>query len=164
MAFKYSLEGFHPTADVRPWTSEDLKNDSALLDRFVELWWQLDEAEDKYDKPFGIRLPLKNRSEQEKFFRKRLLETSGYAVYEGDQCVGFCMVKPCEYEDSYWISTLVIDEEFRGKHYGSALLSYIASVRKGEHCLLRVSMNNKAGLALYKSQGFVPMTQVMIRK
>ena len=46
MAFKYSLEGFHPTADVRPWTSEDLKNDSALLDRFVELWWQLDEAED----------------------------------------------------------------------------------------------------------------------
>ena len=162
MAFKYSLESFHPTGDVRPWTAEDLKKDSALLDRLVELWEQLDDAEDEYDKPFGLRMPDKKGITD--FFRKRLLERSGYAIYEGDDVVGFCIVRDAEYENSYFISTLVIDEAHRGKHFGKTLLDYIFQVKKGQHAMLRVSMNNKAGLALYKKCGFIPMSQVMFRK
>ena len=162
MFLKYALESFHPTADVRPWSSEDLKKDSALLDRFVELWEQLDEAEDEYDKPFGLRMADKKGITD--FFRKRLLERDGYAIYEGDKAVGFCIVRDAEYENSYFISTLVIDEEYRGKHYGRTLLDYVFQMNKGRHALLRVSMNNKAGLELYKKCGFIPMSQVMIRK
>ena len=162
MAFKYSLDSFHPVGDVRPWTAEDLKKDSALLDRLVELWEQLDEAEDEYDKPFGLRMPDKKGLTD--FFRKRLLERNGYAIYEDDEVVGFCIVREAEYENSYFISTLVIDEVHRGKHYGKTLLDYIFQAKKGQHALLRVSMNNKAGLALYKKCGFIPMSQVMFRK
>ena len=35
MAFKYSLESFHPVGNVRPWTAEDLKKNSALLEKII---------------------------------------------------------------------------------------------------------------------------------
>lgn len=163
MAFKYSIKSFHPSADVRPWSGKDLKDDKDLLNRLVELWVQLDDAEDDYDKPFGLRMPDKKGIEE--FFRSTLLKRSGYAVYEGDVVVGFCIIRDAEYENSYFISTLVVDSAYRGKHYGKTLMDYVLNTaRKGQHALLRVSMNNKAGLALYKKCGFVPMSQVMIRK
>ena len=162
MPFKYTLESFHPTADVRPWSGDELKKNTALLNRLVALWGQLDDAEEVYDKPFGLK--MHESGPRTDFFRKRILASSGYAIYDGDKAVGFCMVKDSEYENTYFISTLVIDEAYRGQHYGQTLLDYIFQVRKGQHVLLRVSMNNKAGLALYKKCGFVPMTQVMFKK
>lgn len=163
---KFSLESKDassiPVADVRKWSGEDLKKDKSLLDRLVGLWEQLDDAEDEYDKPFGLRMPDKKGLTD--FFRKRLLDSHGYVIYDNGKAVGFCMTKQAEYENSYFISVLVIDKAYRGKHFGKTLLEYIFQDKEGQHALLRVSMNNKAGIALYEKCGFIPMSQVMIRK
>ena len=149
-------------ANVRKWYAEDLKTDNLLLNRLVELWVQLDDAEDQYDKPFGLRMPDKKGITD--LFRKRLLNSSGYAIYDEEKVVGFCITKTAEYENSYFISALVIDRAYRGKNYGKSILDYVIQDKKGQNALLRVSTNNRAGIALYEKCGFVPMSQVMIRK
>jgi len=128
----------------------------------VALWVQLDKAEENYDKPFGLVMAA--NGDLREFFRTKILASSGYILLDGDKCIGMAFTRKSEYENSYHISVVVIDNSYRGKGYGKKLLSYIIEKHKGQKALLRVSMNNPAGLALYKSLGFVPMTQVMIRK
>lgn len=164
MAIKYSVENLQPNVRVRNLTPDLLKKDTALLDKLISLWGQLEAAEEVYDKPFGVQLPEGEQVDATEFFRKRLLKSSGYIITADNECVGMALTKQAEYSNAYFISCFVIDENHRGKHYGTTLLTHILKDKRNQKALLRVSLNNKAGLALYKSVGFVPMTQVMIKK
>ena len=98
------------------------------------------------------------------FFKKHLLESSGYIITADDECVGMALTSPGEYVNSYSIYCFVIDKNHRGKHYGTALMTHVLKDKRNQNALLRVSFNNKAGIALYKSVGFVSMNQTMIHR
>ena len=163
ITIKPSMAALHDNIEpeVIPFSPSILKKDAALLDRLVHLWLMLDAEEAKYDAKYGLFFD--DPIDLTDLFRKRLLTRSGYYLKYNDEVCGFAIVMDSEYKNAYWLSTLIIDTKYRGKGFGSLFVKTIFELNKPKRAILRVSMNNPAGLALYKKCGFEPISQVMMK-
>ena len=164
MAFKYSMEPSQSSISsvkLLPFSPEVLKKDKDLLQQLAELWMQLDATEAKYDEKFGLFFnEMPNPTEE---FKKILLHHSGYYLRLDDKAIGFTVVMDSEYKNAYWLSTLIVDSKYRGMGLGRMLIEQIFDKKKPKRAILRVSINNPAGLALYKKCGFEPISQIMVK-
>lgn len=163
---KYSCESINSksdkdTPDIVKFNPTVLSKDKVLLDQLVKLWLILDKDEQGYDKKYGLFFD--DNSDLSSVFRKKLLHSSGYYLKYNNECVGFALTKDAEYENTYWISCLVIDNKYRGKGWGTLFINEIFSLNKPKRAVLRVSMNNPIGIALYRKCGFEPISQVMLK-
>lgn len=83
-----------------------------------------------------------------------------FAVYAGDEMVGFVMYGFDTDDGRFYLGRLMIDERHQGKGYGrAATLDVVERLKQIEDCkeiYLYTSPENIAGEKLYKSIGFEP--------
>ncbi len=81
-----------------------------------------------------------------------------FAVYDGDQMVGFVLFGFDTDDERYYLGRLMIDEKHQGKGYGrAATLAVIEELKKNEDCkevYLSFAPENTNAERLYKSIGF----------
>jgi len=81
-----------------------------------------------------------------------------FAVYDGDEMVGFVLYGFDEEEERFYLGRLMIDEKFQGKGYGrAATLEVIERLKQVENCkeiYLSFVPENKNAEKLYESIGF----------
>ena len=81
-----------------------------------------------------------------------------FAVYDGEQMVGFVMFGLDTDDNRFYIGRLMIDEKFQGKGYGkAATLAVIEELKRNEDCeevYLSFVPENATAEQLYKSVGF----------
>lgn len=81
-----------------------------------------------------------------------------FAVYDGDEMVGFVLYGFDEEEKRFYLGRLMIDEKFQGKGYGrAATLEVIERLKQVENCkeiYLSFVPENKNAEKLYESIGF----------
>lgn len=164
MAFKYSMEPSQSSISsvkLLPFSPEVLKKDKDLLKQLTDLWIKLEDAEAKYAEKYG--LILEETPDLFEQFKEMLADSSGYYLRLNDKAIGFACVTDCEYENAYWLPTIIVDEKYRGMGLGRKLIEYIFNKNKPKRALLSVSLNNPAGLSLYKKCGFEPVSQMMMK-
>lgn len=137
--------------------------DDAQIKRLSQLFRQLDKAEQTYEDPYGLEISQPSDSNLKKWIRKR--DGILMAQDKGGGILGFADVhRAGDYKRTGAVSTLVVDEDSRGKGIGRSLLRRALSDnrRRRWKTVLHVHMNNKAGMGLYASEGFVPTAQLMV--
>ena len=81
-----------------------------------------------------------------------------FAVYNGDEMVGFTMFGLDTDDDKYYLGRLMIDEKHQGKGYGKAtVLEVIRRLKEQENCdeiFLSFVPENVGAERLYRSVGF----------
>lgn len=81
-----------------------------------------------------------------------------FAIYDGDQMVGFVMYGLDTDDNQFYLGRLMIDEKFQGKGYGkAATLAVIEELKKNDDCkeiYLSFVPENTNAERLYKSVGF----------
>jgi diamine N-acetyltransferase len=80
-----------------------------------------------------------------------------YAVYNGDQMVGFTMYEDDEEQDEWWISALMIAAEHQGKGYGKAVVQALLELLRQKGCReiwVGYAKDNKVAKCLYARLGF----------
>ncbi len=81
-----------------------------------------------------------------------------FAIYDGDEMVGFVMFGWDEEDEKYYLGRLMIDEKHQGKGYGkAATLEVIERMRQIEDCnefYLSFVPGNKGAEKLYLDVGF----------
>lgn len=82
-----------------------------------------------------------------------------YAIYVGDQMVGFAMLE-CNQEEAWWISSLMIAAAFQGQGYGRLALAALVDLVVGQGCtalLVGYADDNAVARKLYERAGFVEL-------
>ena len=112
---------------------------------------------------------LKVKPEQERFVSSNLLciaevqfypSWCAFALYNGDEMIGFVMYEHNEAEEEWWISSLMISAEHQGKGYGRLAVKALTEVMVAQGCteiLLGYANDNEAARNLYQSMGFVEL-------
>lgn len=167
MGFSFGIENleqpYESYIEIKGFKPETVKADPTMLKKYAELAVLLDTEETAYDAKTGLKIPGAFTPEMAE---KRLGGYSSiYFAYDKDgKIVGMLTTKRCEYENAFFVSSLVVDKSARGKGIGSALLMEVIYKHKGEKALLRVSDNNQEAKALYKKLGFKMVSHVMYRE
>lgn len=109
---------------------------------------------------------LRVKPEQEHFVTSNLVciaevqfypEWRAYAIYDGDQMVGFTMLEFNE-EEEWWISSLMIAAAFQGQGYGRLALAALIALVVARGCtalLVGYANDNAVARKLYQRAGFV---------
>jgi diamine N-acetyltransferase len=80
-----------------------------------------------------------------------------YAIYAGDQMVGFTMYEDDEEQDEWWISALMISAGHQGKGYGKAAVQMLVPLMEKKGCReiwVGYADDNIAARALYQGLDF----------
>ena len=133
------------------------------LKRLIVLAKQLDKAEAGYEGAYG----LKPRGINEDFFTNKLKRQTAYLASDGKGTVGMALSTPssANYDNAIdYINMVSVDKKHRGQGIGRRLIRAAIrdSIRKNRTVMLRVNVNNPAGLHLYESMGFKPFSQAMV--
>ena len=82
-----------------------------------------------------------------------------FAVYDGDEVVGFAMWAVDPADQSGWIGGLIVDERHQSRGYVRAalraLVAWLRDDRALPSCALGYSADNAVARRLYASEGFV---------
>lgn len=109
---------------------------------------------------------LRVKPEQEHFITSNLVciaevqfypEWRAYALYNGDQLVGFAMLEFNE-EQEWWISSLMLAAAFQGLGYGRLALAALIDLMVAQGCtvlLVGYANDNAIARKLYQRAGFV---------
>lgn len=91
------------------------------------------------------------------------LEKHAYAIYEGEEMVGFLMYSyyPADDDyprDSWWLERYMIGKDFQGKGYGKKaleqFLGFFSETYKGQDILTSAVPDNHVAITLYEHAGF----------
>lgn len=109
---------------------------------------------------------LRVKPEQERFITSNLVciaevqfypNWGAYAIYAGDQLVGFAMIEGNEAE-AWWISSLMIAAEYQRQGYGRLALAALVDLVITQGCtalLVGYANDNTTARKLYQQAGFV---------
>ena len=112
---------------------------------------------------------LRVKPEQERFVSSNLLciaeaqfypSWGAYAVYHGEEMVGFAMYEHDAAAEEWWISNLMIASEYQGKGYGRLALTALLELLVAKGCLdvlVGYAKDNEGARNLYRSLGFVEL-------
>ncbi|PPA69387.1 GNAT family N-acetyltransferase [Jeotgalibacillus proteolyticus] len=83
-----------------------------------------------------------------------------YAIYAGDNIVGFLMYNSVQEElDGYWVYRIMVDKQFQGKGIGKAatklMISEMAKLPNIKRIVVGYRPENKGAHNLYSSLGFI---------
>ncbi|MBQ7937137.1 MAG: GNAT family N-acetyltransferase [Oscillospiraceae bacterium] len=83
-----------------------------------------------------------------------------FAIYNGDECVGFMQLEEDREENELIIWRIMFPEENANKGYGTAAIKLVIELAKGsgkyDHVLLGCKPENKRAYHVYEKIGFVP--------
>jgi len=111
---------------------------------------------------------LRVKPEQERFITSNLVciaevqfypDWAAYAIYAGDQLVGFAMIEGNEAE-AWWISSLMIAAEYQRQGYGRLALAALVDLVITQGCtelLVGYANDNTAARQIYQQSGFVEL-------
>ncbi|PFG58284.1 ribosomal protein S18 acetylase RimI-like enzyme [Vibrio sp. ES.051] len=92
------------------------------------------------------------------FFFRQAFDCWGESLLvakEGEQVTGYVLLTPSSTEQQYWIMSLAVDTQHRGKGIARALIeSAVAQLKPSSRVKLTVEPNNQPALSLYLSLGF----------
>lgn len=154
--------------DPKSLTNEEISQCDYLIN-------QLRKSHKQYDKITKLT-PVETNSD----FKTRIYEgpktiiTKVVLATLDDHIIGLMIYKefPQQYnhykESMAWLSTIVVDEQFRRLGVASKMMSFIKQYVKKNRPVIRlmlgVACHNTAGIALYNKFGFVPVSQGMVCK
>jgi len=163
MTYELSGEEKNSTFTVEVVDSQTVLSNKTLSDEVVRLFTILTDLEVTYHDAFGLKI---NGSYTREIILKAL--TPDVKVFflknaEG-KYIGMCKMQKSWYKDTYTLSALVIEENYRGRGLGKKLLDSIFTAYNNSNIVLTVSVANPHALQLYRSLGFIDTDIRMVRK
>lgn len=141
----------------------DILDNEATNAEVCRIWRQLIESEDEYRKEFGIEYKTDYPDNQPIIDAIKKSKSKVYLVKkENGDLIGMACTSDTQFKNIYYISDVVILDEFRGQGIGKVLMQQILEDNVPAVPTLSVELSNKHAVDLYRDLGFTEYSIKMI--
>lgn len=157
---KFSITNPDNTADnfeIVVGTVADILKDEYAQKAVCRIWRQLIESEKEYRAPFGIVYKKDEYPEDGPILDAMMKSKQKCYLIKTEQgkIIGIAFTSDTQFKNTYYISDVAVDAEYRGKGIGRRLMEFVLEDNVPGLPTLSVDTTNAHAIDMYRSLGFV---------